>query len=149
MLGRHARKGQDTRPGGARLGTSQVVDADQALTRLLEVLPEFAATYENSLARPTESGDELLLHVLMGDLADFYMESGGQNPKLAARYWSVVEELAATGDEAVENAVWVSLVEWFAWGSDDERSALRSARPLLGPATVRIAAHYDSSFDQS
>ena len=53
----------------------------------------------------------------------------------AARYWSVVEELGAAGDEFVQNADWVSLIDWFAWGEDVEQAALREAGPKQGPAT--------------
>jgi hypothetical protein len=37
----------------------------------------------------------------MGDLARFYMRRGLRNRELAARFWQVVEELAAEGDQAV------------------------------------------------
>jgi hypothetical protein len=85
---------------------------EQAVQRLLEELPEFSPFYEESDGRPTEAGDELLIHVVMGDLARFYMERAAHDPELAARYWRVVEELATEGDQAVENAVHVSLIEW-------------------------------------
>ena len=82
------------------------------MTRLLEALPEFRLDYETSDARPTEPGEVL------------------------------VEDLAADGDDAVVNAVWVSLIEWFAWGSDGERAALEAADPLQGPKTKAIRTHY-------
>jgi hypothetical protein len=54
----------------------------------------------------------------------------------------VVEELAAHGDPDVENAVWVSLIESFAWGDDEEKSALVTAGPRQGPKTKAIRAYY-------
>ena len=58
------------------------------------------------------------------------------------RFWALVEELATEGDQAVENAVWVSLIEWFAWGSTKEKAALVDAGDLQGPQTKAITAHY-------
>jgi hypothetical protein len=78
----------------------------------------------------------------MSDLGRFYMREGRPNDELAARFWRVVEQLAVEGDEAVENGVWVSLIEWFAWGDDDEKAALVDAEPLQGPKTQAIRAHY-------
>jgi hypothetical protein len=51
-------------------------------------------------------------------------------------HWQVVEDMAANGDQLVENAVRVSLIEWFAWGDEHEPAVLRDARPLQGPALV-------------
>jgi hypothetical protein len=115
---------------------------EQAVHRLLDELPEFSPFYEESDGRPTEAGDELLIHVVMGDLARFYMERGAHDPELAARYWRVVEELATEGDQAVENAVHVSLIEWFAWGEEREQAALVNAGALQGPKTKAIRAYY-------
>lgn len=126
--------------GGLRL--SQTMNRDDAVTRLLEVLPEFRPCYEDSDAIPVHLGDELLIHVLMGDLARFYMAHGVDNPELAARYWRVVEELATQGDQAVQNAVHVSLIEWFAWGAADEQAALRDATALQGPETKALVAYF-------
>ena len=84
------------------------------MSRLLEALPAFGPYYEGVAA---QRGEEPLLHIVMGELAAFYMEHGlAERPELAQRYWSVVEDLAARGDEYVTNAVGVSLIEWFAWG---------------------------------
>jgi hypothetical protein len=118
------------------------VTREEAVQRLLDVLPEFRPYYDDSDGRPAEPGDELLLHVVMGDLARFYMARGLDNAGLAARFWRVVEELAADGDQAVENAVHVSLIEWFAWGDDSEKEALLNAGRLQGPMTKAIRAAY-------
>jgi hypothetical protein len=115
---------------------------EEAVERLLAVLPEFAPYYDESDGRPSGDWPELLLHVVMGDLARFYMERGRRDHDLAARYWRVVEELAAEGGDEVENAVWVSLIEWFAHGSPAEQRALVDADPLQGPKTKAIRAHY-------
>jgi hypothetical protein len=53
------------------------------------------------------------------------MERGVTCSDVARRVWEAVEEMAATGDQAVENAVWVSLIEWFAHGDDGEGCACR------------------------
>jgi hypothetical protein len=128
-----------------RIGSTALllnVTPEQAVGRLLEVLPEFGPDFERSDARPSEPGDHLLLHVLMSDLARFYMREGRRDDELAARFWRVVEELASQGDEEVENAVWVSLIEWFAWGDDEEKAALVEAGRLQGPQTKAIRAYY-------
>lgn len=115
---------------------------NEAVERLLEVLPEFRPDFEESDGRPSEPGDDLLLHVVMGDLARFYMRHGLRNGELARRFWQVVEELAGQGDQAVENAIWVSLIEWFAWGDEEENAALVEAGPLQGPKTKAVRAYY-------
>lgn len=47
----------------------------------------------------------------MGDLGRFYMASALHDPHVQERFWEVIEELAAHGDQSVENAVHVSLIE--------------------------------------
>ena len=66
---------------------------EQAVQRLLEELPEFSPFYEESDGRPTEAGDELLIHVVMGDLARFYLERGAHDPELATRVSSAALSL--------------------------------------------------------
>jgi hypothetical protein len=78
----------------------------------------------------------------MGDLGRFYMEHGKRDKDLSVRFWQVIEELAANGDDGVENAVHVSLVEWFAWGSKAEQAALTEAEHLQGPATSAMVRAY-------
>jgi hypothetical protein len=114
----------------------------KAVDLLLDELPEFAPYYQDSDGRPTEPGDELLIHVVMGDLARFYMENALADPDLQQRYWSAVERLAVDGDQAVENAVHVSLIEAFGWGSQREQTALREARDQHGPATNAIVTYF-------
>jgi hypothetical protein len=118
------------------------VTPEDAADRLLEVLPEFRADYEDSDAVPATPEDHLLLHLLMSDLARFYMRDVRGDPELAARFWRVVEELAVTGDQEVENAIHVSLIEWFAWGDDDEVAALIDAASLQGRATWAMVQAY-------
>ena len=55
---------------------------DEAVKRLLDALPEFRADYESSDGRPTEAGDQLLIHVVMEDLARFYMQHGVRDETL-------------------------------------------------------------------
>ena len=51
-----------------------------------------------------EPDNKLLIHVVMGDLARFYMaEANDVHTDVSARFWRVVEELAADGDQAVES----------------------------------------------
>lgn len=114
------------------------MDTEQAVDYLVSRLPEFAAVVNEH----RREYDELLIHVLMGDLARFYMERGVTSSDVARRLWEAVEEMAATGDQAVENAVWVSLIEWFAHGDDTEKAALVDAGPLQGPKTMAIRAYY-------
>ena len=117
------------------------VGSEEAVSRLLEALPAFRPYYESEAPEP---GDELLLHPVMGELARFYLEQGlAEQPDLAERYWTVVEVLAAHGDDYVKEAVHSSLIEYFAWGTKDEQAALRDAEPLQGPATSAIVAAYD------
>jgi hypothetical protein len=119
------------------------VDKWQAIDRLLAVVPEFTPDYEESVGHPAYDHDgDLLLHLVMGDLGRFYMLHARPNGDLAMRYWQVIEELAATGDEGVQNAVHVSLVEWFAWGDDAEQAALAEAERLQGAATRVMVQAY-------
>ena len=114
----------------------------EAVSRLLEALPTFRPYYEDEAPKPGE--EELLLHLVMGELARFYMQQRlGEQPDLAERYWAVVEDLAAHGDEYVQDAVSASLIEYFAWGNEDEQAALRDAEPLQGPATTSMVAAYE------
>jgi hypothetical protein len=118
------------------LGHTSVVDKWQAVERLLDAVPEFASDYEASGGHPDYDGDgDLLLHVVMGDLGRFYMEQARGDEDLARRFWRVVEELATKGNEDVQNAVEVSLIEWFAWGDEQQQAALAESEPQLGRAT--------------
>ncbi len=56
---------------------------------------------------------------------------------LQRRFWMTVDRLAACGDDAVQNAIGVSLIEWFAWGNDRERATLVAAKPLMS-GLVRV-----------
>ena len=85
-------------------------------------------------------GDEFLFHLFVHDLARFYMRDARADESLARRFWMAVERVSATGDEDVENAIGVSLIETFAWGNQHQRAALLEARPMFGPATRAIAA---------
>ena len=55
----------------------------------------------------------------MGDLGRFYMATR-EDAEVRLRYWDTVERLARDGDEAVKNAVHVSLVEWFVGSPGDD-----------------------------
>jgi hypothetical protein len=119
------------------------MDKREAIELLLEVLPEFGPEYEKSVGHPGYDEDgELLLHIVMGDLCRFYMSLGRRDTEIAARFWGVVEEMAEQGDEAVQNAVHVSLIEWFAWGDATEQAALLDASALHGDATTAMVRQY-------
>ena len=70
------------------------------------------------------------------------MSKARNDKELAGRFWHVVEQLAADGNQYVEIAIHTSLVEWFAWGDEDERAALTDAETLLGEATARMVEAY-------
>jgi hypothetical protein len=114
------------------------MDEAEAVLYLVEHVPEFAPVADEH----AQTYDELLLHVLMGDLGRFYMARVRLDPELASRYWEAVEVLATDGDARIENAVAASLIEWFAWGEPSEQEALRAAAGDLGPTMRAIARAY-------
>ena len=120
------------------------MDKHAATRHLVEGLPEFGPAVEEHL----EDNGELLFHLVMGDLARFYMAHGLDDAELRRRFWMTVERLAASGDDYVENALGVSLVEWFAWGSEREKQGLRDAMPLHGPATRGIVDAWRDDLDR-
>jgi hypothetical protein len=115
------------------------MNPDEASHYLVNCLPEFGPVLAQHL---TDNDGELLIHLLMSDFGRFYTQHALSVPKLAARYWAAVETLAAEGDEDVKNAVHVSLIEWFAWGDEQESRALRNSVSALRPATRAMAAHF-------
>lgn len=104
--------------GGERL------DGEAAVELLRQRLPEFGPVIDE---HREDNFGELLFHLLMGDLSRFYMSQALDRPELQRRFWRVVDRLAALGDDAVQNAIGVSLIEWFAWGNARER--VTSSRP--------------------
>jgi hypothetical protein len=116
------------------------VDRHAATRYLVEQLPEFAPEVDYHLA----FNGELLFHVLMGQLAVFYMDVARDQPELSRRVWLALDHLATEADDYVQNALDVSLVEYFAWGSDDEKAALRDATPLFSPAMMRIVGKWQA-----
>ena len=101
-------------------GGGERLDGERAVALLRERLPEFAPAIDEH----REDFGELLFHLLMGDLARFYMSQALNSLALQRRFWMTVDRLAACGDDAVQNAIGVSLIEWFAWGNDRERATL-------------------------
>lgn len=119
------------------------MDKWQAIERLLADVPEFAVDYRESVGHPSYDADgDLLLHVVLGDLGRFYMAGARHDQELARRFWRVIEEIASNADQGVDNAVHVSLIEWFAWGDEDEQAALSEAEPLQGPAIWSMVQAY-------
>lgn len=109
------------------------------MEHLVERMPEFRPVLDDHL---DFSGGENLFHMLMGDLGRFYMSTARHESDLSRRYWMAVEKLASEGDDDVENAVGVSLIEWFAWGDEGERAALIAAQDWHGPATRNMVVEY-------
>jgi hypothetical protein len=114
---------------------SPLIVPQEAITYLLDRLPG----YDGYPTFPEEG--QALLHPAMGDLGRYYMAEVRPRPALARTYWSAVERLASEGDEAVRNAVHASLIEWFAWGDQDEKDALAEAAEAQGPATAALLRH--------
>src|SRR5262245_46078969 len=76
-----------------------------------------------------------------GDLGRFYMARALDDPELAGRYWSVVEELAANGDQVVESAVHTSLIERFAWARRRRASCFASGGPVTRLGDAEVGQH--------
>ena len=101
----------------------------------MELVPEVVVMTE-------KGGGERLFHLLMGDLARFYMSQALDSLALQRRFWMTVDRLAACGDDAVQNAIGVSLIEWFAWGNDRERATLVAAKPLMSGLVRAISDEF-------
>lgn len=78
---------------------------------LLDAVPEFGPTYDDSDGNPAEDG-QLLIHLVMFDLLTFteaHYERGEVD--LVRRCLGVVERGLLEGDDRLQNAVSVSFVE--------------------------------------
>jgi hypothetical protein len=117
---------------------------EEALALILDRLPAFRAHLDEESAFG-EGGEPLLLHLVMGDLGRYYMAVARHDDDLRRRYWEVVEQLASSEGQYVDNAVHTSLIEWFAWGDEDEKNALVTAYPLLGRETRRMVSYFADS----
>lgn len=128
--------------GGERL------DGEAAVELLRQRLPEFGPVIDE---HREDNFGELLFHLLMGDLSRFYMSQALDRPELQRRFWRVVDRLAALGDDAVQNAIGVSLIEWFAWGNARERVTLIAAKPLMSSLVRAITDEFlrVGGFDES
>jgi hypothetical protein len=111
----------------------------EALELILDRLPGFRSHVDDIAV---EDDGSVLLHLVMGDLGRYYMGEARTDEQLRPRFWATVEELAASGGNYVPEAVHSSLVEWFAWGSDEEKQALVRAYALLGPETRRMVRYF-------
>jgi hypothetical protein len=112
------------------------IDDRAAIELLRQRLPEFATEIDEHLEF-TEG--EPLFHLLMGDLARFYVRVATGDQELKRRYWMTVDWLTTRGNDLVQNAIAVSLVEWFAWGESSERTMLVDAKSLMSPTVQSIA----------
>jgi hypothetical protein len=113
----------------------EALDGEAAVDLLRQQLPEFAPTIDE---HREDNFGELLFHLLMGDLARFYVSQAVDSPEVQRRFWMVVDRLAVRGDSGVQNAIGVSLIEWFAWGDDRERATLVAAKPLMSSVVRAI-----------
>lgn len=109
------------------------MDKVAAIDELAKSLPEFTPEDYGT----NEDGSPLF-HLVMGDLYRFYFEVAG-NEEVERRYWAVVEQLAVHGDDGVENAVGVSLIEHFS-SDPSSQARFRNARRFQGPATREMGA---------
>jgi hypothetical protein len=123
----------------ARPSHNPLLDDQAAVELLRDRLPEFSPAIAEHL---DDNLGELLIHLLMGDLARFYMSDVLGNAEMQRRFWMVVDRLATQGDCRVENAVGVSLIEWFAWGDDRQRATLVAAKPLMSTAVRDVADEF-------
>ena len=117
----------------------EALDGEAAIDLLRQRLPEFAPAIDEHLE---DNPGELLFHLLMGDLARFYVSQALDSTELQRRFWMAVDRLAVFGDDAVQNAIGVSLIEWFAWGDDRERTILVAAKPLMSSAARAITDEF-------
>ena len=115
---------------------------EQALDLILAELPGFREYLDDKIVRPQAQGEEVLLHAAMSDLGRYYMREARSDSDLRSRYWATVEDLAASPGQYVREAVHSSLIEWFAWGSPEEKDALVDAYDLIGPETRKILGYY-------
>ena len=77
-------------------------------TALRVALPEFAAAIDEHVA----DNDEVLPHVLFGDLSRFVVEAGQRrDDDLVRRALAFLDAALREGDDAVQNLVGVSFVE--------------------------------------
>lgn len=120
-------------------GVGEALDREAAVDLLRQRLPEFAPAIDE---HREDNFGELLFHLLMGDLARFYVSQAVDNPELQRRFWMVVDRLAVLGDDSVQNAIGVSLIEWFAWGDDRERATLIAAKPLMSSVVRAITDEF-------
>jgi hypothetical protein len=115
------------------------IDDRAAIELLRQRLPEFATEIDEHLEF-TEG--EPLFRLLMGDLARFYVREATGDQELKRRYWMTVDWLTTRGDDLVQNAIAVSLVEWFARGESSERTMLVDAKSLMSPTVQSIADEF-------
>jgi hypothetical protein len=113
-------------------GSTEPLNEAGAAAEIRARLPEFAPDIDEHLA----FNGELLLHLLMGDLARWYVKEALEQSELKRRVWMTIDWLDIHGDWSVQNAIGVSFIEWFAWGSDQDRAILIEAKPLMS-STIR------------
>jgi hypothetical protein len=119
------------------------MEASEAVRILLSEVPQFRSTYE--AGAPTATGDdgEPLLHVVFGNLAQFYEREVVGQAELERRFWKTVETLAASGGRYVaDDALAGSFIEHFCLGSDAQKQMIEDAAGSQGPATRKYIEYY-------
>ena len=105
---------------------------------LVKAVPRLRALYEEHISW----NDELLPHVLFGDITRFIMEglaAEGKALQDAKRVLAILEHAMGSADEDVQNLVSVSFLE----NLDQEASMYESIRAALGPNLRKELRHYE------
>lgn len=97
---------------------------------LLRAVPAFRPDYDDHV----RDNDEVLSHVLMGDLTRFFLKAraDGDGEAVAACV-AQLDRAIRTGDEDVQNVVCVSFLESLPWPGEPDHDAVRAT---LSPALV-------------
>jgi hypothetical protein len=119
------------------------VNAQEAVAVLLDAAPEFRPVYDDNTADYAGDDGEPMLHILFGDLANFYEREVAGKPELASRFWRAVEELASKGGRYVaDDALAGSFIEHFCLGDDHHKGMIEGAAPEQGAATRALVEWY-------
>ena len=109
-----------------------MITQDSFIDNLVAVVPEAAETVRGHL---DDQEGELLIHLLMADLLRLTVRVFGDGREDVARHLlEFVDRCLGEGDEYVRNAVSVSFVEHYGFGSDEPEELLS-----LWPAGLRAS----------
>jgi hypothetical protein len=113
--------------------------AARCITQLLERVPELRAVYDEHV----HDYDELLPHVFLGDVTRYVVQQvrSGETTLSTERIRRIlesVEQYLASGDEEVEELVWVS----FAENLSEYDDVLTCLRGMIGPNLANALRNY-------